>query len=295
MSATIDKKVDNKFDSKQNKREVLKERLFSTIFGHDTREGKLFDIALIYIILISVLAVLLDSVSVLSGRYSIYFLTIEWTLTIFFTIEYGLRIYCSPNRWRYIFSYYGIVDLLSIIPSYLSLFITGASYLLIIRLLRVLRIFRILKLVRYLSDMNVLLRSLISSRRKILIFFAAVLVLATMFGSLMFVIEGPDNGFTSIPKSIYWTIVTITTVGYGDITPQTMLGQIVASLVMLTGYSIIAVPTGIFTAQMSLEIMRQRQSKACQNCERSGHEEDASYCRHCGAELPQETEGKASH
>jgi voltage-gated potassium channel len=244
--------------------------------------------------LISVLAVLLDSVSVLSGQYSIYFLTIEWTLTIFFTIEYGLRIYCSPNKWRYIFSYYGIVDLLSIIPSYLSLFISGVSYLLIIRLLRVLRIFRILKLVRYLSDMNVLLRSLVSSRRKILIFFAAVLVLATMFGSLMFVIEGPNNGFTSIPKSIYWTIVTITTVGYGDITPQTVLGQIVASLVMMTGYSIIAVPTGIFTAQMSLEIMRQRQSKACQNCERTGHEDDAAFCRHCGAELPQQIEATES-
>jgi voltage-gated potassium channel len=142
--------------------------------------------------------------------------------------------------------------------------------------------------------MNVLLRSLARSRRKILIFFTAVLVLATMFGSLMFVIEGPNNGFTSIPKSIYWTIVTITTVGYGDITPQTVLGQIVASLVMLTGYSIIAVPTGIFTAQMSLEIMRQRQSKACQNCERTSHEEDAAFCRHCGAELPQEIEATES-
>lgn len=294
MSEMIDKEADNQSDVEQDNGQVLKQRLFSTIFGHDTREGKLFDIALIYIILISVLAVLLDSVSFLSGQYRVYFRAIEWTLTIFFTIEYSLRIYCSPNKWRYIFSYYGIVDLLSIIPSYLSLFITGVSYLLIIRLLRVLRIFRILKLVRYLSDMNVLLRSLARSRRKILIFFTAVLVLATMFGSLMFVIEGPDNGFTSIPKSIYWTIVTITTVGYGDITPQTVLGQIVASLVMLTGYSIIAVPTGIFTAQMSLEIMRQRQSKVCQNCERSGHEEDAAHCRHCGAELSQEVETKTS-
>jgi voltage-gated potassium channel len=292
MSDSIDKKADNKTADHQEKNQPLKDRLYSTIFGHQTPEGRLFDIVLIYVILISVLAVLLDSVSILSGQYSIYFRTIEWTLTIFFTIEYGLRIYCSPNRWRYIFSYYGIVDLLSIIPSYLSLFMTGVSYLLIIRLLRVLRIFRVLKLVRYLSEMNVLVRSLLSSRRKILIFFTAVLVLATIFGSLMFVIEGPENGFTSIPKSIYWTIVTITTVGYGDITPQTILGQIVATLVMLTGYSIIAVPTGIFTAQMSQEIMRQRQSKTCQNCERSGHEEDAVFCRHCGADLPQETEDK---
>ncbi len=265
----------------------LKERLYSTIFGHDTPEGKLFDMVLIYTILISVVVVILDSVSYLSGQYSHYFRVLEWTLTIFFTIEYGLRIYCSPNRWRYIFSYYGIVDLLAIIPSYLSLFVSGVSYLLIIRLLRVLRIFRVLKLVRYLSEMNVLARSLLSSRRKILIFFTAVLVLATIFGSLMFMIEGPENGFTSIPKSIYWTIVTITTVGYGDITPQTVFGQIIAALVMLTGYSIIAVPTGIFTAQMSQEIMRQRQSSVCQNCERSGHEEDAKYCKHCGADLPE--------
>jgi voltage-gated potassium channel len=282
--------VDNETDKEHDINIALKERLYSTIFGHNTPEGRLFDIALIYIILISVLAVLLDSVSVLSVPYSVYFRTIEWTLTIFFTIEYGLRIYCSPNRWRYIFSYYGIVDLLSIIPSYLSLFISGVSYLLIIRLLRVLRIFRVLKLVRYLSEMNVLARALLHSRRKILIFFTAVLVLTTIFGSLMFLIEGPENGFTSIPKSIYWTIVTITTVGYGDITPQTILGQMVAALVMLTGYSIIAVPTGIFTAQMSQEIMRQRQSKVCQNCERSGHEEDADFCRHCGADLPHESE-----
>ncbi len=271
-----------------DKYSLLKERLYSTIFGHDTPEGKLFDMVLIYTILISVVVVVLDSVSYLSGQYSVYFRALEWTLTIFFTIEYGLRIYCSPNRWRYIFSYYGIVDLLAIIPSYLSLFVSGVSYLLIIRLLRVLRIFRVLKLVRYLSEMNVLARSLLSSRRKILIFFTAVLVLATIFGSLMFMIEGPENGFTSIPKSIYWTIVTITTVGYGDITPQTVFGQIIAALVMLTGYSIIAVPTGIFTAQMSQEIMRQRQSSVCQNCERSGHEEDAKYCKHCGVDLPQE-------
>lgn len=266
---------------------LLKERLYSTIFGHDTREGKLFDMVLIYTILISVVVVILDSVNALSEQYSDYFRVVEWTLTVFFTIEYGLRVYCSPNRWRYIFSYYGIVDLLAIVPSYLSLFISGVNYLLIIRLLRVLRIFRVLKLVRYLSEMNVLVRSLLSSRRKIFIFFTAVLVLATIFGSLMFMIEGPENGFTSIPKSIYWTIVTITTVGYGDITPQTAFGQIIAALVMLTGYSIIAVPTGIFTAQMSQEIMRQRQSSVCQNCERSGHEDDAKYCKYCGVDLPE--------
>lgn len=265
----------------------LKTRLYNIIFGHNTPEGKLFDLVLIYTILFSVLIVILDSVDVLSRHYGSFFRITEWTLTIFFTIEYAIRIYCSPNRWRYIFSYYGIVDLLAIIPSYLSLFMTGMSYLLIIRLLRVLRIFRILKLVQYLRDANVLMRSLAMARRKIFLFFSFVVVLATIFGSLMFIIEGPENGFTSIPKSIYWTIVTITTVGYGDITPVTTLGQIIAAFVMLTGYSIIAVPTGIFTAEIAQEMQRQRQHVCCQNCERTGHENDADYCRHCGAELPE--------
>lgn len=265
----------------------LKKRLYTIIFGHNTPAGKLFDLVLIYTILFSVLIVVLDSVDVLASRYGLFFRITEWVLTIFFTIEYIVRIYCSPNRWRYVFSYYGIVDLLAIIPSYLSLFISGMSYLLIIRLLRVLRIFRILKLVQYLSDANILMRSLGMARRKIFIFFCFVVVLSTIFGSLMFIIEGPANGFTSIPKSIYWTIVTITTVGYGDITPLTVLGQFIAALVMLTGYSIIAVPTGIFTAEIAQEMQRQRKLACCPNCERTGHENDAVYCRHCSAELPQ--------
>ena len=265
---------------------ILKNRLYTIIFGHDTPAGKLFDLILIYTILFSVIVVVLDSVTMLSDNYGLYFRGVEWILTIFFTIEYGVRIYCSPNPWRYIFSYYGIVDLLSIIPSYLSLFLSGISYLLIIRLLRVLRIFRVLKLVRYLTEANILARSLVMSRRKIFVFFSTVFVLATIFGSLMFIVEGPENGFTSIPKSIYWTVVTITTVGYGDITPQTIIGQVIAALVMLTGYSILAVPTGIFTAEIAHEMQRQRDNKYCQHCERSGHEQDADYCRYCGAELP---------
>ena len=265
----------------------LKQHFYNVIFGHHTPAGKLFDVVLIYTILLSVFVVVLDSVTVLSDSYGVYFRAFEWALTLLFTIEYMTRIYCSPNRWAYIFSFYGIVDLLSIIPSYLSLFISGISYLLIIRLLRVLRIFRVLKLVRYLSEANVLARSLVMSRRKILVFFSVVLVLATLFGSLMFVVEGPENGFTSIPKSIYWTIVTITTVGYGDITPQTVLGQVIAALVMLTGYSIIAVPTGIVTAEIAQEMQRQRDNKYCQHCDRTGHESDADYCRYCGAKLPE--------
>ena len=265
----------------------LKTRLYDIIFGHHTPAGKGFDLILIYTILFSVLIVILDSINALSSNYGFWFRAVEWVLTIFFTLEYLIRIYCSPNRWRYVFSFYGIVDLIAILPSYISLFISDINYLLIIRLLRVLRIFRILKLVKYLSEANILMRSILMARYKIFIFFSFVIVLATIFGSLMFVVEGPEHGFTSIPRSIYWTIVTITTVGYGDITPLTAVGQVIASLVMLTGYSIIAVPTGIFTAEIAQEMQRQRQLLYCQNCERSGHEQDAEFCRFCGAELPE--------
>lgn len=265
----------------------FKYKIYTIIFGTDTPAGKLFDITLIYTILFSVLVVVLDSVHSLSENYGLYFMGMEWILTVAFTIEYGFRVYCSPNRWRYIFSFYGLVDILSIIPTYLSLFVDDISYLLIIRLLRVLRVFRVLKLVRYLSEANILARSIIHTRRKIMVFSVVVLVLATIFGSLMFVVEGPSNGFTSIPKSIYWTIVTITTVGYGDITPQTAWGQIISTLVMLTGYSILAVPTGIFTAEIAQEMQRQRDSRHCQNCGRGNHEEASDYCRFCGVELPE--------
>jgi len=265
-----------------------RERIYSIIFGTDTPAGKLFDLVLIYTILCSVVVVILDSVNALSSSYGDTIKAIEWTLTILFTVEYMVRIYCSPNPWKYIRSFYGIVDLLSILPSYLGLIYTDISYLLIIRLLRVLRVFRVLKLIRYIGEANLLARSLLMSRRKILVFFSSVLVLAIIFGSLMFVVEGPENGFTSIPRSVYWTIVTITTVGYGDITPHTVLGQLIATMVMLTGYSIIAVPTGIFTAEIAQEMQRQRLLKSCQNCHKSGHEADAEYCRHCGTALPEE-------
>jgi len=206
--------------------ETLKHRIYTIIFGTDTPSGKLFDLVLIYAIIASVIIVILDSATLHSASWQVTFSWLEWLFTIFFTIEYVVRVYVSPNRWRYIFSFYGMVDLLSIVPSY------------------------------------------------------------TIFGCLMFIVEGPDNGFTSIPRSIYWTIVTITTVGYGDITPHTILGQIISTLVMLTGYSIIAVPTGIFTAEIAQEMQRQRDSRSCRNCERGSHEQGSDYCRHCGAELP---------
>lgn len=269
--------------SAQDNNNTLKHRIYTIIFGTDTPAGKLFDIVLIYAIIASVIVVIVDSAT---SRWQSTFSALEWLFTLFFTIEYVVRVYVSPNRWRYVFSFYGLVDLLSILPSYFGLFFNDISYLLIIRSLRVLRIFRVLKLVRYLSEANLLARSIFLSRRKISVFFTVVLILATIFGCLMFIVEGPENGFTSIPRSIYWTIVTITTVGYGDITPHTILGQIISTLVMLTGYSIIAVPTGIFTAEIAQEMQRQRDSRSCSNCERGSHEQSSDYCRHCGAELP---------
>ena len=264
---------------------TLRQTLYDIIFGTETPAGKFFDVALIYVIILSVSLLMLDSVAEVKLRFSESLFFFEWFFTIIFTIEYGVRIYCSPNRWAYIRSFYGVIDLLSTIPSYLSLFIPGANYLLIFRLLRVLRIFRVLKLVRYLSEANSLIRTMYQIRRKIIVFFFVVLNLAVIFGSLMYIVEGPNNGFTSIPKSIYWTIVTITTVGYGDITPHTILGQIIASLAMLTGYSIIAVPTGIFTAELAHEMSRARNMIFCPNCGKQGHEKAALYCDKCSGKL----------
>lgn len=263
----------------------FKQKLHRVIFGTDTPMGKLFDVVLIWAILISVAALMLDSIEVVNQRYGPWLLALEWMFTVVFTVEYLLRIYCSPDRHAYTRSYYGLIDLWSVIPTYLSLLVPGANYMLVIRLLRVLRIFRVLKLARYLDEANVLIKSLLAARRKILVFFMVVLVLATIFGSVMFVVEGPANGFTSIPKSIYWTIVTITTVGYGDITPQTIVGQIVATAAMLTGYSIIAIPTGIITAELAHEMQQSRTRLLCKSCFKGGHDRNARYCKHCGEKM----------
>ena len=262
-----------------------RERLYEIIFGTETRDGKLFDVALIWAILISVAAITLDSITDVHARFGAQLYALEWCFTIIFSIEYALRIYASPNRRAYIFSFYGIIDLLSIVPTYLSVFVTGLHSLLIIRLLRVLRIFRVLKLVRYGSEASILVNSLLAARRKIFVFFCFVLVLTMIFGCLMFVIEGPPNGFTNIPKSVYWAIVTITTVGYGDITPHTVAGQAIAALAMITGYSVIAIPTGIITAELTTQIGLERRRKVCNNCARGGHEQDADYCKYCGSPL----------
>lgn len=269
------------------KRSALQRKWNIIIFGTDTPSGQRFDVFLIWMILLSVFLVMLDTVSWITERWGYWLTLLEWAFTILFTVEYAARIYVTTRRWHYMRSFYGVVDLLSILPTYLELLFTDASYLLVVRLLRVLRVFRVLKLVRYLSEANVLVRSMLLSRHKIFVFFSTVLVLSTIFGSLMFIVEGPENGFTSIPKSIYWTIVTITTVGYGDITPHTVLGQVIASAAMLTGYSIIAVPTGILTAELASEMQRERSKVQCPACRWSGHEADADYCKKCGAKLKQ--------
>ncbi len=275
--------------------ENLKEKLYSVIFGTDTPAGKRFDILLITAILISVVAVILESIETIESQYAFQLHTIEWFFTILFTIEYGLRLYCSPNPRGYATSFYGLIDLLAVLPTYLSLIIPSTNLLLIIRLFRVLRIFRVLKLLQYTGEANILWRSLIRSRRKIFIFLFSVLIIVTIFGSLMYIIEGPIFGFTSIPRSIYWAIVTVTTVGYGDITPHTVFGQAIAAMAMLTGYAIIAVPTGIISAELINEINRDRLTLRCSNCERSGHESDANFCKHCGAELPERNESDTNH
>jgi len=273
---------------------TFKARLNEVIFGTDTPAGKNFDLILIALILGSVLILMLDSLASLSDSALAYLKVGEWFFTIIFTLEYILRLYSSPQPWRYARSFYGLIDILSILPTYIGLIFPGANYFLMLRLFRVLRVFRVLKLVRYISDANLLLRIVRLSHRKIMVFFFAVLVLSVIFGSVMFLVEGANEGFSSIPKSVYWTIVTITTVGYGDITPQTPLGQFIASLAMLTGYSVLAVPTGILTAELTQEMQRQRSEIRCRQCERFPTDEHANYCSHCGYKLREDAKDWSS-
>ncbi|WP_299797122.1 ion transporter [uncultured Shewanella sp.] len=260
-------------------------KLRRIIFGTDTRAGRYFDIALIVCIILSVSLVFVDTMAGFHERYGELIWALEWGFTIIFTLEYTLRLYCSVQPKAYARSFYGIVDLLSVLPSYLALFFPGANVTLVIRILRLFRIFRVLKLIRYLSEGNILLRAILQSGRKVFIFFFSVSLIVMVLSAIMYVVEGPENGFTSIPKSIYWTIVTITTVGYGDITPGTNLGQAIAAFTMLLGYSIIAIPTGILTVEISQEMGRNKDLRRCSNCLKKGHENDAQYCDHCGSEL----------
>ena len=256
--------------------------LHEIIFEADTKAGKLFDVILLIAILASVFVVMLDSVASINAEYGNLFFIAEWFFTILFSIEYILRLYSIGHPTLYARSFYGIVDLLSILPTYLSLFIPGGQYFVTIRLLRMLRIFRILKFVQYLGAANNLSIALKESRRKILVFLLAVLIIVVILGSLMYVIEGEENGFTNIPHSIYWAIVTLTTVGYGDISPQTPLGQILASFIMIIGYGIIAVPTGIVTAEYARAKKQFVSTQVCPSCSAEGHDHDAKHCKFCG-------------
>ena len=276
---------------KNERREALSSRarwrivLYEVIFEADTPAGKGFDVLLIVSILASVAVVMLDSIGSVRSQYGSLLYALEWLFTLMFTIEYLLRLLCVGKPFRYAVSYYGVVDLLAIIPTYLSLILPGSQYLLVIRILRILRIFRILKLVQYLGEARLLMKALRASGRKIAVFLYTVLTLVVIFGSLIYVIEGGEHGFTSIPRSIYWAIVTLTTVGYGDISPQTGLGQALASVVMILGYGIIAVPTGIVTVEMSQAFGRKVSTQACPGCAAEGHDDDARHCKFCGAEL----------
>ena len=257
-------------------------KLHEVIFEADTPAGRIFDLSLIIIILLSVLAVMLDSVHHINERFGSQLLMLEWIFTILFTVEYILRLSTVRKPLGYVKSFFGIVDLLSFLPTYFSLLIPGSQYFLVIRLLRVLRIFRVLKLVQYLREARMLGRAFRESGRKIAVFLFTVLTLVVILGSIMYVIEGEENGFTSIPTSIYWAIVTLTTVGYGDISPQTNLGQTLAAMIMILGYSIIAVPTGIVTVELTKSYKEKTNTQACPECAAEGHDDDAKYCKYSG-------------
>ena len=260
-------------------------RLHEIIFGAETTAGKTFDVLLIASIFLSVIVVMLDSVALINAVYGRLFFYLEWFFTLLFTIEYLLRLGCIGRPWRYAASFFGIIDLLAILPTYLSLLLPGAEIFLVIRILRVLRIFRVLKLVQYIGEANLLIQAMKASMRKITVFLFAVLSLVIIFGSLIYVIEGEPNGFTSIPRSVYWAIVTMTTVGYGDISPKTGFGQALAALVMIIGYSIIAVPTGIVTAEIAQQFKKRTSNRPCPECGANNHDDDAEYCKYCGASL----------
>ncbi|MEQ8878116.1 MAG: ion transporter, partial [Cyclobacteriaceae bacterium] len=250
--------------------------------------GKLFDVVLLWAIVGSILVVTFESVKELNDRFESAFAVFEWVFTILFSIEYLLRIFILKKPLKYVFSFLGIIDFLALVPTYLSLFVTGGAYLVVIRAIRLLRIFRILKLSRYLSEAQMLGNALVASKYKLFVFIGTVLSVVLIVGTLMYVIEGAENGFTSIPRSIYWCIVTITTVGYGDIAPHTILGQILASVLMLMGYAIIAVPTGIVTGELVRENTRKATIKlrSCHSCNTEIDDPKAKYCQECGNKLP---------
>jgi len=265
----------------------FREKLHEVIFEADTRAGKFFDILLLIFILASVICVMLESVDFLRVEYERIFLVLEWSFTIIFTLEYLVRIYTVYRPWQYVTSLYGIIDLLAILPTYLSLMISGTQYLLTIRALRLIRIFRIFKLNRFLREGDIIMRAMKASRAKITVFLTFIMLCVVVIGAVMYLVEGgSNNSFSSIPRSVYWAIVTLTTVGYGDITPQTNIGQFLSAVVMILGYAVLAVPTGIVSAEfMNESSMMRANTQACRFCGREGHDNDANYCKFCGEKL----------
>ncbi len=262
-----------------------RQAMFRVLFEMDTPAGKAFDVALIWAILLSLLVVMLDSVQTIRGRFPVVLDGMEWFFTGLFTVEYLARLISVRRPLRYAISPFGLIDILAVLPTYLGLIYGGAQTLLVIRTLRLLRIFRVFKLTHYLSEADVLVAALRGSRRKIMIFLLFVLSLAVIMGSLMYLIEGEEGGFTSIPRGMYWAIVTMTTVGYGDIAPQTVPGQALAAMLMILGYAIIAVPTGIVSVEMAQAQRGSSRDRACHGCGAQGHDADAVFCKYCGAEI----------
>ena len=273
--------------SEQLARKTLKEKLFIIIFEADTRAGQLFDKTLIYLILLSLVVVVIDSVDSISSKFHFSLSVLEWLFTIIFSLEYIARVYCAQNRMQYIKSFYGIIDLIAVLPTYLAMLFPELHALIDVRVLRLIRIFRVFKLTEYVTEYVHLGAALAASRRKIFVFLSGVLMIVMVLGTLMYVIEGPTNGFTSIPTSIYWAITTMTTVGFGDITPKTDFGRFIASIMMLMGWGTLAVPTGIVTAELSSARHQPSTTRTCKECMSEGHGATDQYCRNCGAKLPE--------
>jgi len=261
-------------------------QLYTIIFEADTRAGRWFDQALIAVILTSVAVVMTDSVQTVRQDYHLALTVAEWFFTLVFTLEYAARLACVRHPLRYALSFYGIIDLLALLPTYLALLFPDVGVLVDVRILRLLRVFRVFKLTAYVSEYQAIGLALRASQRKIMVFLAAVLMIVLVIGTLMYVVEGPANGYTSIPTSVYWAITTMTTVGFGDITPKTDFGRLIASLMMLLGWGTLAVPTGIVTAEMTYARKAPTTTRTCQECLTEGHMPDANFCRHCGARLP---------
>lgn len=272
-------------DSEASARSAWRHRLHEIVFESETKAGRLFDLTLLVAIVASVGVVVAESVPEWRAEYGDWFRSLEWLFTALFTVEYLLRLVSVRRPLAWATSFFGVIDLLAVLPTWLALFLPGAQTLLVLRALRLLRVFRILKLAEFLREAATLRSALVASRRKIAVFLATVLILALLLGSLIYLVEGEENGFVSIPRSIYWAIVTLTTVGYGDLAPQTALGRFVASIVMLLGYSILAVPTGIVTSELIARSRGQVSGQACPACGQEGHEGDAVCCKWCGAKL----------